>query len=563
MTRRHTSVLALLLTAVALSGIVVATDPPQDSATENGLTANESATLWARDDDSGYITNAEYREVYGEPRSAMAELANATDITFTTPPPTASTWSRHAHLDVEPGDVTTSVAPRGAQRVDGRLIADAHASIFTVTPATFVHEAPGETTLYIAPAGTVRGVVDYRLALGNATNRSRIVEHRVDEVRLLADETVVARISGSQKPVIAYDIDGRPTSLTLEADITARVERPVQNATNASERAGGLLEETITVRESRDVRVYRPDPTLQTVRYPDGDVGVAVSQIEPWQGYTFGADGEHIRSVWRFYTARDTDWDELIERSTTESTRRESPARPVAVHAYPSELGPQARPTGGNIEIRQTWGAEHSPPQLGQYVLAEVVDQPYQATWGIETRQKSIGESVTVAGIVHGQNATLAVDGTEQTLRESSLSLEVLNHTESGVTLLATLRDAASGDPIQLQEYGPSADGLSEGPSRDGYLSVAGRTVETNVSGMALITVTDAGTYSATYHPESWLSQPEAYTAATASTRWHPLTTAQGWLWLAVDGLVWLSPLLLALLAGRTLSRLFTGTQYT
>ncbi|MFD1514099.1 hypothetical protein [Halomarina rubra] len=492
----------------------------------------------------------------------MAELANATDITFTSPPATASTWSREDHREFEAGDVSTSVAPRGAARVDGRLIKDAHASVFSITPATYVHEAAGETTLYVAPEGTLRGVIDYRLALGNATNRSDVLDHRIEEVRLLADGAVVARLSGTHRPVLSYSLDGRPASLTLEADITARVDQPVANTSNSSNQSGSVVEETITVRESRAIRVYRLEPTLRTVRYPNGDVGVAVSQIEPWQGYSFG-DDKRVRGVWRFYTARDTDWDELTERTGMGAERVDSPARPVAVHAYPSELGPQARPTGGSIDLRETWGTANSPPQLDESVLAEVVERPYNSTWGIETRQETVGESVMVSGIVRGQNTTLAVNGTEQTLRESSLSLEVLNHTDEQVTLLATLRDADSGEPIQLGEFGSSPTGPGGDQNRGGYLTIAGQSVGTNESGMALVTVSDAGAYAAQYHPESWLRQPVAYTPASASARWHPLTTAAGWLWLAVDGLIWLSPLLLALLAGRTLSRLFADTRYT
>ena len=579
MTLWETPVLVLLVcTAMPLG--VLASSPQagvsQLQANETGLSANETATLWSRDNDSRYITNAAYQEAYGEPRTAIAELANATDITFTHPPRTASRWSRAAHHRFELGDVNTSIAPRTTARTDGLFITDAYAAIFTITPATYVHESPNETTLFVPPNGTVRGIVDYRLALGNSTQGNHLLNHSVEAVRLLADDIVVARSNGSQRPVLNYELEGRPTTLTLEVNITARVEGPFQRSTNISgtnastgnsttavNRSGDVVEETLSVRASQPVHVYRLDPTVRTVRYPDGDIGVAVSQIEPWQGYSFGESGERVRSVWRYYTARETDWDQLTARNTTGTASINSSLRPVAVHAYPSELGPQARPTSGRIELVETWGTTSNPPILDRHVLAEVVEHPYNATWGIETRHATVGDQVTVNGIVRAVNTTLPVTGAEQTLRESALSLRVLNHTDDGVTLIATLRDAVSGDPIFLGSYDRAPTGPITVPEREGSLTIAGQTVETNRSGIALVRVDGPGAYTARYHPESWRNQQVAYTPATASTRWHPLTRPLGWLLLAVDALVWLAPLLLALFAGRTLSRLFTGDRYS
>ncbi len=576
---RHDSRLLaiLLIVALPLAGLATGTAMQSDPSpgADTGLSANESATLWSRDNDSGYITNAAYLEAYGESRSAMAELANATDITFSRPPATASTWSRHAHLAFEPGNATTSVAPQGTDRVDGQVIRDAYVAVFAVTPGTYLHDAPNETTLAVPPNGTVRGIIDYRLALGNTTLANQSVGHRIDEVRLLVNETVIARTNGSHRPILEYNLTGRSAMLTLEANITAQVEGPlprsnntsgtnasVGNSTTSSAPSTGISEETITVRATRSVRVYRLDPLLRTVRYPDGDIGVAVAQIEPWQGYSFG-EREHVRSVWRYYTASDGDWDQLIARNSTGTTTIDAPSRPVAVHAYPSEIGPQARPTGGSIDMVRTWGTRSAPPVLGTHILVDVVEQPYNTTWGIETRHETIGEQVTVSGVVRGVNTTLSVTDAEQTIRQSELSLRVLDHTDDGVRLLATLREAASGDPIFLGEYDRPPTGPITIPDREGSLTIAGQTVETNESGMAVVTVADSGAYSARYHPESWLTQDVAYTPATASTRWHPLMNPLEWLWLAVDALVWLAPLLLAVFAGRTLSRLFTGSRYS
>jgi hypothetical protein len=475
-------------------------------------------------------------------------------------------------------------------------------SVFDVSPATVLHEAAGEQTLYVAPTGTVRAVVDYRVPLGNGTTRSLLLDHRIEEVRLLADEEVVARANGSHRPVFTYDVDPGVEQLTVEANLTVRVEAAALTVTNAStvsaasnasdvptlsdasnesdasntsdtsnasEAAntsiasdGAIVEETLTVRDSQAVEVYTLNSTLRTAVYPSGETGVAIFQTGPWQGYSFGNESR-VRGVWRFYTARDTDWDKLIAHRRVSAERIPSDSIPVTVHAYPSRLGPQVRPTGSGIDLLQTWGTTNDPPAtLGEGILADVVEQPYETTWGVATRQERIGESVTVHGIVRGTNATLATNGTTQEIREADLTLDVVDRTEEAVTLVATLRDGETGRPLALESVddGPFTSG---GEGRAGYLTVEGQVVETNSSGMARVTIPETGTFTARYHPESWVSQTRAYTSATATARYHPLTTADGWLWLAIDGVVWLAPFLLALFAGWTLSRLFNGTKYT
>jgi len=146
--------------ASLVTGIVSANpaNPPRPGTEDNGLTENESATLWSRDADN-YIGQEEYRQRYGDERTSIHQLANGTDITFKRPPATAATWTRNDFADLEAGGPDTSVHPPHAALEDGVFIEDAHATVFAVQPSTRGHLESGEKPLYIAPKGTVRGFV--------------------------------------------------------------------------------------------------------------------------------------------------------------------------------------------------------------------------------------------------------------------------------------------------------------------------------------------------------------------------------------------------------------------
>jgi len=146
--------MAALFVTSLVTGIVAA-EPPRPGTEDNGLTENESATLWSRDADN-YISQETHRQRYGENRSAIHQVANGTDITFKRPPATAATWTRNDFEDLDAGGAETSVHPSHADLEDGIFIEDAHATIFAVQPSTRGHLESGETPLYIAPNGTMR-----------------------------------------------------------------------------------------------------------------------------------------------------------------------------------------------------------------------------------------------------------------------------------------------------------------------------------------------------------------------------------------------------------------------
>jgi hypothetical protein len=564
MHHRARIVVAALVVAGGITSVVAA-DPPRPGTEANGLTENESATLWSRDTDD-YINQTTYRERYGENRTAVQQVANGTDVTFTRPPATAATWTRNDFQDLDAGGSNTSVHPPHANLTDSVFIENAHATVFAVQPSTRAHLAAGTTPLYIAPNGTLRGFVDYRVRLpeGNATSEWSLVDHSVDTVRLQADGVPLAEQNGSHTPVLDYQTtrNGSATlSFTAEIDVRVRQTTRIDHGNTTSVDVT-YHADSVTVSDTLDVAFYNLSATAHYASYPNGDAGVAVFQSRPWQGFTLPERGARVRGIWRFYTARNPDWDTLVTTNATGRSVVESPALPVGVHAYPSQIGPRVEPVRGGPELLSTWGGDQATPAgtIGETVSVDVVNQSYQATYGLAARTDSIDrDTLHVTGIVRGVNETIEpTAGADRQLRRSTLSVNVVRQNQTAAVLRVELRDARTDSPIQLADRDRLH--LIGGETRTGAITVNGQRVETNRSGVATVTVDDPGVYTARYQPGSWLSHNPAYVPATATARWHPLTTIEGWFALLVEVGWQLLPFVVVFYAGTRLLRLLGFT---
>ncbi|EMA07936.1 hypothetical protein [Haloferax denitrificans] len=571
MKHRVPSVLvAALLVSSSIIGLATA-QPPRPGTETNGLTENESATLWSRDSDR-YVSQQAYQQQYGDDRTALHQLANGTDITFTRPPATAATWTRNDFADLDAGGPDTSTYPPHASLEDGTFIDDAHATIFAVTPSTRGHLDAGETPLYIAPNGTVRGLVDYRVRVptgnetGNQTVDWALVSHEIENTRLKIDGITVASTAGTHTPELQYHTTHSwSANLTLEATISVRLKKTVETTVGGeSEATVNYRTETRTVSDTLDAEIYDLAAYPYYAQYPNGDTGVAIFQSRPWQGYTLTDDEtSRVRGVWRFYTARNTNWDTLVTSTGTSTTTEQSDAIPVRVHAYPSQIGPRAEPVRDGPDIIDTWGADRASPRetIGENVTVEVVNQSYTPTYGLAVRAESVDrEALRVGGIVRGVNATI-VDpqvGSARQLRESNLSVELVSQTTSNATLRVELRDNQTGAPIASN--GSDRQYPIGGPSHSGYITVGDQRVETNESGVAVVTLDEPGIYTVRYHPGTWLGHDPAYVGDTASVRWHPLGTLDGWVAFVFEVGWQAIPFVVTFYAGRRLLRMFGPT---
>jgi len=582
MTYRRPSVLvAAVLVASLVTGIGAAA-PSQSGTEDNGLTDNESATLWSRDVDENSLTREAF-ERDGENRSSVHQVANGTDLTFKRPPDTAATWTRNDFEDLVSGGTDTAIYPPHARLENGSFIKDAHATIFAIHPSTQRRLKPADTPLYVAPNGTLRGFVDYRVRVPagssseNTTTEWSRTDHKIETVRLQKDGETIAEQDGTHTPALNYQIESdRNANLTLEAEIrvrlqkTTRINRSNETDVNGSNRtpANGSNETSVnttyytesrTVSDSIDVEVYHLRVFPNYAKYPNGDTGVAIFQSRPWQGYTLTEDGKaRVRGVWRFYTARDTNWDTLVHSNRTASITVDSDAIPVYIHAYPSRIGPRAEPVRDGPEIIDTWGVNRSTPveSLDENINIDVVNQSYTATRGIAVRADIVDHgALRVSGIVRGVNTSVAEPDitTERDLRGSNLSVEIVQETESEAMLRIELRDEQTGDPIALTTNRFNPVGWN---NRTGYITVGEQRVRTNSSGVATVTLDELGIYTVRYHPGSWLSQNPAYVRDTETVRWHPLATIEGWFALIIEVSWQLLPFVVMFYAGKRLLRM-------
>jgi len=186
----------------------------------------------------------------------------------------------------------------------------------------------------------------------------------------------------------------------------------------------------------------------------------------------------------------------------------QSDAIPVYVHAYPSRIGPRAEPVRDGPKIIDAWGTDRPSPvgTVGENINIDIVNQSYTTTYGVAVRAERVDrDALQVAGIVRGVNASIVAPdtGSKRQLRHSELTVEVLQQSESQATLRIELRDSETGAPIVLSD--PDRRYPVGGNTRDGYITVAEQRVETNASGVAIVTIDEPGIYTARYYPGSWL----------------------------------------------------------
>ncbi|QCJ45890.1 hypothetical protein [Haloprofundus sp. MHR1] len=482
---------------------------------DHGLNETTYCTLWAGDEDVSNVSA--FEDLSNESSAELCTLAAGTDIPLDTPPEAVEQWNRGDLQDFPQTDATQSIHPPNATLSNGRFVKDAYTEIFAVQPSTRARLSPSDQPLYVASNGTLLGTVDYRVAVpANTTHGDRrtnweVVDHEIVETRLLVNGEVESTTSGTHTPELPYSLASQTDelhSLTLVAEIAVTVERRVSVCT-ARDARGACLEwdiqrerrtETQVVRDSIDVVAY--DLTISGYRavYPNGDLGLVVYKNQPWLGYSL-PNGD-VRGVWRFYSARDPEWDTLVTSTDEGQTVEHSSLHPLQVNAFPIETGPTPSPRR-TVTILETYGIETQPPTVPKTVLLDTIDEPYTASYGIATRTTTTEHnltSVTAYGLVRG----VEVDASESSfatvpINESELTLEVLNTTEDSVTVRVRLRDAQTGEPINTL-------------SREGYVVLEDQRVNTSNNGTVTTTLShSAGGVSARYEPGHWWRSVPGY----------------------------------------------------
>lgn len=488
----------------------VAHPPPVPA---HGINETTFYTLWSGDADTAPVNGTR-----DESAATMRALANGTDIPLDSPPIAVERWNRGDLGEFPATDRNRSIHPPTAALSDGVFIKDAHATLFTIQPSTRARLSPTDQPLYVPTSGRVLGTVDYRVEVpaSTVTFGSRVFwslhRHRIVETRLLVDGIEETTGDGAHTTALEYagleHYAAGPHTITFEADIavglTKRVERCV-TAVNGTcidwDETTVTRAETVTVADTVEVVPYSLSVSGYQATYPNGDRGFVVFKSEPFLGYSL--PGGMVRGVWRFYVARDNAWDTLVTSTTDGEEEAPSPLHPLQITAYPIEPGPTPS-SYGTITILDTYGPTTAPPILPDAINLDVLTEPYTASFGIVARTTAPGDvtDVYASGLVRG--VTAAADPQyfpEIPINRSNLTLTVRETTDDTITVRLTLRDAATGRPIDTSD-------------RPGYVVLAGERGETSANGTLTRTLArTTGSVSARFEPGPWWDTDGGYTA--------------------------------------------------
>ncbi|MDG5778323.1 hypothetical protein VB773_19670 [Haloarculaceae archaeon H-GB2-1] len=496
--RRLLLVLATLLVAAATASEALA-HPAETN--EHGVNESVFPRLWAGDTETTNVTALNATD-------PDELLVAGTDVPLDEPPASVRTWNDAEFAQLNSTGKSTVRHPRGAPTESGEYVKDATVAIFAIQPSTRAHLAPGETPLYVPPNGTVQGLVDYRVAEpaddteGDDHTYWSLQTHQIESVSLSVDGSEVAATSGTQTPELSFDSlrdhPGRTHTLTLSATITVQLQK--------RERVDVECEgcpayrwymytptETVTVETSTTVHEYALSVSGYRARYPNGDLGLVVYKNEPWYGYSLPSGG--VRGVWRYYVARDQDWDQLTSATGTGSATSHSPGHPLQVHAYPIEAGPTPAPRR-SVDLLDVYGRQRQPASLSPNVHLDTVHEPYTSSYGLAARihvPNASADELTATGLVRNSSFDAGSDTFATVpIRESNLTLSLAEKTNETLTVAVLLRDNETGAPIATA-------------SRDGYVVVNGERLNTSSNGTVQTTVPrTTGTVAARYDPGKW-----------------------------------------------------------
>ncbi|CDK39191.1 putative signal peptide protein [Halorubrum sp. AJ67] len=490
------------------AAVPVSAHPP--NSTDHGVPEETFHKLWSGDRDN--TTDGANLST----RSAVEQLGKGTDIPFDSPPQAAEQWNRGDHQEFPSTNRSVSIHPSDSNLDSGQFIKEAYAEVFAVQPSTRARLSPSRQPLYVAPNGTLRGTIDYRVAVPpDDTSGDRRVywsleSHQVEETVLLVNGSEETTAGGSHTPALSYSLGryaGEKHQFTLQADISVRLRKEVEICTTHNDDGDctswqgsvSYPAESVTVTDSIAITEYDLEVSGFIAEYPNDDLGLVVYKNQPWLGYQL-PNGD-VRGVWRFYSTRDTDWDTLVYSSNDGQRTAQSPLQPLQVNAYPIETGPTPSPRQ-NVTILDVYGTSTSPPTLPSNIHLDVLTDQYTASYGIATRATTDEQPETVRawGLVRGVRAERPADEFAQIqISESNLTLEVVNQTENTVTVRVTLQNANTGAPINTNERG-------------GEIVVNGQQVNTSGNGTVTTTIErPPGGVSTQYEPGHWWLNSPGY----------------------------------------------------
>jgi len=597
--------LAVLCLCIIIAALGTAGAGVQATAEYNGLSQNESLSLFSRDVDGDKDAQP---PVYG-PLTADSDAQEALqrfdsgDREYDLPPERAPTWTENAFDQIPTGDFSrdSSIHPSGASLNQGRFIKDAHLTIFSITPSTVAHESSG-TTRYIGADGAVRALGDYRVAVPETTvsdgASSDVISKTVtwsvqsaghDDLTLYVDGQQAAS-SSSRAAALRYELGDLDVD-ELTVDTTFRVtlekkttikrrvdidnensdnrETAVEAATpNGTDTEGSdvetvtrteLVSESVDVRAQTTAEAYDLSDIEAVVGIENGTGRRLVLDTEtPVSSYAVSREDAEdpvvVQTHWQFFTARDTTWDRLKTSTAggTETTSRM--AVPVGIHAYPSQEGLKTseQDIAGARKLR-AHGTNREPPSIPENVQVDVRDRSYSAHTGFSARHPTVdtSERIQIHGIVRNQNMTRSwADIPQREVHPVDLSMTVVSGNSDQTTLRVTLRDETTGEPLPVDSTKTVVTVVHGGKHKD---------VDVGEDGTGTVTFSSFGGFSAHYEPLPWTAGDTdvAYSRDQAFAREAGVSSPSSWVGMAlaiVEQFWWLFlPVYLAKKTGKAL----------
>ncbi|WP_434530826.1 hypothetical protein ACODNH_18970 [Haloarcula sp. NS06] len=515
---RNTLFRIACLWAILGTALPVAGHPPETA--DHGVNKSEFNDLWSGDEERQTVATAN--------ASASETLRYTSDVPLDAPPEAAETWNRRDIAEMPATNASRAIHPTGATRTNGTYLKDVGVAIAGVTPSTKAMVSERRQPLYVAPNGTVLGTIDYRVAVPAGTDAPTrrtewdVVAHAIENVTLRMDGETVANTTTDNVVRLTYRNQPRNVSgsqpLVLQATATVELTETIYEEKTVCKPVNGnrtcrdywtrrveTHTETVTVEQERQVSVYNPTLSGYRTTYPNGDLGVVAFRSQPWYGLQLPS-GE-IRGIWRFYVARDTGWDTLTETDGETTLTGHSPVHPVQVYAYPIRTG-TTQDAHREITVLDSYGRTLRAPTLDSSIALDSITRTYEGSFGIAARAppEDTDQPVRAVGLVRRSPTRLSPETTSNlSVNRSDLRLTVQNTTADTVTVTATLRDATTGVPIETV-------------TRDGYIQLAGKRVNTTANGTVTTTIPRQGNaITATYRPDDWWRTIPGYVGDTTT----------------------------------------------
>jgi hypothetical protein len=521
-----------------------------------------------------------------------------TDRSYRTPPNKYRDWNEWEIENFTTGGEDKSKYPTAAETRSGRWIKKAHATKFHQTNSVYVRWNETNTLHYSNPNNRVYGIVDYRIRPpssdtdgSDGTKVLRTMEsHNIKSVCIIrsVDKDTIQSVNNICKDEsYEWAVLGKETNDKSHPSIS--VSNTPSKGGKVRYNLVAVIEATVKVetKEEQKKTVCDPDDstdcetTYEWVTTDISSVTNTVSVSDGWKSHVydtnqivisnttnagsqyrsnqsevyvqtdglpfagFSINNTQVSSSWRFYTRRDTEWDEIWKHDGVSKTvTSQYDTVPIKTYAYPSSVGPTvaANSSDSAITISDKTKLRNQSSPIENInddvdVSAGNIDGNFNIYEGIGVRTGNENLSdITVHSIVPNQNISITTATRFEVSRlGSNLTVETVETNDTHVHLDITLQDE-NGNPIDLSSSDNGGEIIINNQT----------TVITNATGEASIFYNGSKSGTVTYRPEGWYGQKVAYKSDWARYRTAPDGIQWLYTWI-LELFIILSPFLIAL----------------